>query len=187
MFLCICFCFGFRFFFLTEYEHMFSNVKPSTSFEDQETAALAVINRIIPEHANHFRVQIVDNLPLNTFQLFKNETYDFVQITATSGVVACKGFNHYLKLYCKSHVSWDGNQINIPDVLPSVNVTETSPSRFIYYQNVCTWSYSFVWWQWKHWQKHIDWMALQGISLTLSPAQELIWHRVYTELGTFAL
>ena len=27
--------------------------------------------------------------------------------------------------------------------------------------------YSFVWWTWKDWQKHIDWMALNGINLPL--------------------
>lgn len=156
---------------------------PSTSFETQANAAFGVINRTIPEHANLFRVTIVADLPPNTFQLVKNEAENLIDIKATSGVMACKGFNHYLKTYCNSHVSWDGNRIEIPDELPAVNITQTSPSRYIYYQNVCTWSYSFAWWQWKHWQKHIDWMALQGISLTLSPAQELVWNHVYTELG----
>lgn len=50
-------------------------------------------------------------------------------------------------------------------------------------QNVCTWSYSFAWWQWKDWIKHIDWMAMQGISLALAPTQEKIWTNVYNELG----
>ncbi len=27
--------------------------------------------------------------------------------------------------------------------------------------------YSFVWWDWKDWEKHIDWMALNGINLPL--------------------
>lgn len=71
----------------------------------------------------------------------------------------------------------------MPESLPDVNVTETSVSRFIYYQNVCTWSYSFAWWQWPDWQRHIDWIAMQGITLTLAPVQELVWSRVYTELG----
>lgn len=144
---------------------------------------MAVINRTVPSHVHLFEVTIRIDLPLHTFRLHKLPGDDIVQIEATSGVIACKGFYHYLKFYCNGHVSWDGSRINMPDQLPDVNVTETSPSRFIYYQNVCTWSYSFAFWKWNDWQRHIDWMAMQGITLTLAPVQELIWYRVYTELG----
>jgi alpha-N-acetylglucosaminidase len=51
--------------------------------------------------------------------------------------------------------------------------------RFRYYQNVCTVSYSFVWWDWARWEREIDWMALHAINLPLSfNAQEAIWQRV---------
>lgn len=126
---------------------------------------------------------INDDLPRNAFQLLKTLTDDIVHIKASSGVSACKAFSHYLKYYCNSHISWNGNRIKLPDQLPEVDITEVSPSRFIYYQNVCTWSYSFVWWQWKDWQRHIDWIALNGITLTLAPVQELVWDKVYTDLG----
>ena len=56
--------------------------------------------------------------------------------------------------------------------------------RFRYYQNVCTSSYSFVWWNWARWQQHIDWMALNGINLPLAfTGQEAIWQKVYLKLG----
>lgn len=52
--------------------------------------------------------------------------------------------------------------------------------RFRYYQNVCTSSYTFAWWDWSKWEKHIYWMALNGINLPLAfTAQEAIWKRVY--------
>lgn len=135
---------------------MFAQTIPITPTDVQANAAWAVINRTIPSYAHLFSVAIDTDLPLHSFYLYKLDRYD-VQIKATSGVIAVKGFYHYLKFYCNSHVSWDGNRIKIPDPLPDVNVIETSPSRFIYYQNVCTWSYSFVWWQWSDWQRHIDW------------------------------
>lgn len=56
-------------------------------------------------------------------------------------------------------------------------------SRIIYYQNVCTHSYSFSWWKWNEWQRHIDWIALSGITLTLAPFQEDVWSEVYDEYG----
>lgn len=56
--------------------------------------------------------------------------------------------------------------------------------RFRYYQNVCTTSYSFAWWSWKDWEKHIDWMALNGFNLVLAfNGQEAIWKRVFKKFG----
>ena len=51
-------------------------------------------------------------------------------------------------------------------------------------QNVCVYSYTFAFWQWPDWEKHIDWMALNGINLPLAfTAQEEIWRRVYTKVA----
>lgn len=51
--------------------------------------------------------------------------------------------------------------------------------RFRYYQNVCTTSYSFVWWDWQRWEREIDWMAMNGINLVLTfNGMEAIWQRV---------
>lgn len=107
-----------------------------------------------------------------------------MSIIASSGVSACKAFYHYLKYYCNCHVSWEGTQLDtLPAELPDVDYSDTGSSHFIYYQNVCTWSYSFVWWTWTEWQRHIDWMALNGISLSLAPVQEHVWTEVYREFG----
>ena len=37
-----------------------------------------------------------------------------------------------------------------------------------YYQNVCTASYSMVWWDKARWEREIDWMALNGINAPLT-------------------
>ncbi|XP_072502624.1 alpha-N-acetylglucosaminidase-like isoform X2 [Notamacropus eugenii] len=59
-----------------------------------------------------------------------------------------------------------------------------SRCRYRFYQNVCTQSYSFVWWGWERWEREIDWMALNGINLALAPVgQEAVWRRVYLTLG----
>jgi len=55
-------------------------------------------------------------------------------------------------------------------------------SRFRYYQNVCTFSYSSVWWDWPRWEREIDWMALNGINLPLAfTGQEAVWQEVRVE------
>lgn len=56
--------------------------------------------------------------------------------------------------------------------------------RLNYYSNVCTFSYSFVWWDWSTWERHLDWLALSGINLPLAHVgQEAIWRRVFENLG----
>ncbi|XP_047493816.1 alpha-N-acetylglucosaminidase-like [Penaeus chinensis] len=107
-----------------------------------------------------------------------------VDITGTSGVAAASGLLHYLKYSCNAHVSWEADQLDLPDALPAAQIKLTSVDRFRYYQNVCTASYSMAWWNWTRWEREIDWMALNGINLPLAfTGQEAIWHRVYTALG----
>jgi alpha-N-acetylglucosaminidase len=44
-------------------------------------------------------------------------------------------------------------------------------------------SYTFAFWQWSDWERHIDWMALNGINIPLAfTAQEEIWRRVYRKV-----
>ncbi|XP_048495314.1 alpha-N-acetylglucosaminidase isoform X3 [Beta vulgaris subsp. vulgaris] len=58
------------------------------------------------------------------------------------------------------------------------------PVPWNYYQNVVTSSYSYVWWDWKRWEKEIDWMALQGINLPLAfTGQEAIWQKVFADFN----
>lgn len=166
----------------------FSGVKDHPiSAELQTIAAMEVINRTVPHRVNSFKV-IVD-FPLKSspttqkFRITKGKTTDVVLIEATSGVSACKGFYHYLKYHCNAHISWDGSNIQLPEYLPDINVTMESRSQFIFYQNVCAYSYSYAFWKWSDWQRHIDWMSMQGITLTIAPVQEMLWERVYIDLG----
>ncbi len=39
-----------------------------------------------------------------------------------------------------------------------------------------------VWWDFKRWEREIDWMALRGINFPLAfNGQELIWRKVWKE------
>lgn len=50
--------------------------------------------------------------------------------------------------------------------------------------NVCTHSYSLVWYQWSDWERFIDWMALSGINLFLAmTGQEEIQYKVFSQFG----
>ena len=91
-----------------------------------------------------------------------------VSVTGSGGVAAAWGILHYLKHYCHCHISWDADQLTMPSTLPIANFTIASKDKVRYYQNVCTVSYSSVWWTWQRWRREIDWMALNGINLPLA-------------------
>jgi hypothetical protein len=53
-----------------------------------------------------------------------------------------------------------------------------------YLMNVCTHSYSLVWYDWTTWQSLIDNMALRGINMVLAlTGQEEIQYKVFSKLG----
>ena len=57
-------------------------------------------------------------------------------------------------------------------------------TRYTYYENVVTLSYSQWNWDWVRWAREIDWMALEGINLCLAfTGQEEVYRKVYTSLG----
>jgi alpha-N-acetylglucosaminidase len=50
--------------------------------------------------------------------------------------------------------------------------------------NVCTHSYSLVWYDWPAWERFIDWMALSGINLFLAmTGQEEVQYKVFQKFG----
>ncbi|XP_973259.1 alpha-N-acetylglucosaminidase isoform X2 [Tribolium castaneum] len=163
----------------------FDHIRPKASLKTQTDAVKDLIKRLIPGQAQFFDIKIQPDLNHEDKDAFKIEKIgDLIQITGTTGVAAATGFNHYLKYFCNCHVSWETTQLKVPEVLPEVNLTITLNDRFRYYQNVCTTSYSFVWWDWTQWEKHIDWMVLNGFNLVLAfNGQEAIWDRVYKKFN----
>lgn len=151
-----------------------------------ETVVRGLLQRLIPEHADQFDLNIDHDIGpqwRDTFLL--QEASGHVSITGTSPIALAMGVQHYLKYIAKLHVSWSGDQLNIEKLpLPSSPVKITANDGFRYYENVCTVSYSMVWWDWSRWQREIDWMALNGINLPLAfTAQEAIYYRVYKSVG----
>ena len=97
------------------------------------------------------------------------------------------GLNRYLNRYCKVTVSWYADvAVELPKTLPDVPATERVtarvPQRF--FLNYCTWGYTMPFWQWRDWERFIDWMALNGVNLPLAiTGQEAVWYNVWTRLG----
>ncbi|XP_002074254.3 alpha-N-acetylglucosaminidase [Drosophila willistoni] len=161
--------------------HVFPDVSPDV----QEQAARDVIKRVIGKKASEsFEVEVNRLLDVRSFQISMLDSGKIL-IAGWDGTSVCKGFHQYLKYQLNKDVDWFKMTIELPvnQHLPNVSMSSTSASPIIYYQNVCTWGYSFAWWNFQQWRRNIDWMALMGISLTIAPIQEFIWQDIYTQLG----
>lgn len=74
----------------------------------------------------------------------------------------------------------------MPDVLPEipqpVYIRSKCDNRF--FLNYCTFGYTMPYWKWQDWERLIDWMALNGVTMPLAiTGQESIWYKVWTDMG----
>jgi alpha-N-acetylglucosaminidase len=125
---------------------------------------------------------------------FMNDSLDVFEITAAGGKVVIRGnstsamlrgFYTYLKDACNSMVTWSGEHIAVPDKFPDYSSARiVSPYKLRLYYNVCTFGYTTAFWDWKRWEREIDWMALHGINMPLAMiGQEAVWQRVWKSFG----
>eukprot|EP01047_Picozoa_sp_COSAG01_P003259 COSAG01_NODE_95_length_26957_cov_48.328617_6_plen_171_part_00 len=112
-----------------------------------------------------------------------------VSITAAGTNELAAGLGFYLREHCNNVIGWPrggGSHIFKPaggwPALPAVTRKRAVP--WSYAMNVCTHSYSLVWYGWPEWEAFIDWMALSGINNYLAETgqEEVAW-KVLTKLG----
>jgi len=118
-----------------------------------------------------------------------------VVVRGTSAVDIARGAAHYLREFCNMSFSWGrsgGNQVERPASWPTVPqpVTQWRLRDISYGFNVCTFSYTQVWYMFNDsgfgddWESLLDWMALSGINLALAyTGQEEVYRKVYQSLG----
>ncbi len=91
-------------------------------------------------------------------------------IKATSPSAAAVGLNHYLNHYCHISISRCGN--NLPTHFRLVpiqgTVRRTTPFKYRYALNYCTYNYSYAFYRWSDFEWELDWMALNGVNLMLA-------------------
>lgn len=150
----------------------------------QKKAAYGVIKRILPGYVNQFIVEIA---PKDGKDFFDIESRDNkIILRGPTGVDVISGLNWYLKYYCNCQITWCGTNLKLPETLPKIpeKIYKVSPYKFRYYFNYCTFGYTMAFWDWKRWEKEIDWMALNGINMPLAITGEAaVWQAVYRNMG----
>jgi alpha-N-acetylglucosaminidase len=151
---------------------------------NQETAK-AFVGRVVPQLKDKV---IIKEIPAayskDVFELYSQGNK--LVLAGNKNLSIASALSCYLKEYCHDDFGWNGTNLHIPATLPVVKtkVRRITPYTYRYYMNYCTFNYSASWWDWKRWEKEIDWMALNGINMPLAiTGEEAIWRDVYHSMG----
>ena len=142
-----------------------------------------LLERIDPGASKKFIIQVKKGQS-DFFEL--DQKGDKVVIRGNNYVNIATGLNWYLKYYAGIHLSWNGMTAELPESLPKVSTPVRNETNLAlrYDFNYCTYSYTMAFWDWKRWEKEIDWMALHGINLPLAVVgQECVWKNMLEKLG----
>lgn len=99
-----------------------------------------------------------------------------IVVMASSVSELSYGIGYYLRYYCNVTLGWDRVGGSVRNVtLPSGNwpvlnqpIQKHRRVPWSYLMNVCTHSYSLVWYDWKDWEAFLDWASLMGINNLLA-------------------
>ena len=165
---------------------------PTPQLKGTVAAAYDVVERLIPHSKSHFALSIVSGcagIPANTpCYIISNGVEGTVGIAATSASELTFAIGEYLRQDCNMTIGWPrgGNSnLFLPKTWPAATAeTRKRIQPWSYMMNVCTHSYSLVWYGWAEWTQFIDWMAVSGINLVLAmTGQEEIQYKVFQSFG----
>jgi len=141
----------------------------SAGLEAERRAAEGLVRRVAGPAAWRFRLELVDRAPTGPELMGLGADGGSVVLRGTSGVSLAAAFNWYLNDYLNTTYDWSTYEAVLPPELPLP--TAATKARVVnqsYYLNVCTYGYSLAFVDWPYWEKHIDWMAMQGVNLPLA-------------------
>lgn len=113
-------------------------ITSKTDEKVQEKAVIGLIERLLQKRVAEFSIHVNQSLlqadnkdkfivRSNLWDEFITEFFQIesieqnkIKITGSSGVAAANGFHYFLKYCVKSHVSWSGDQLNVPNPLPVI-------------------------------------------------------------------
>lgn len=158
----------------------------SFAAEKNPEAVVALVNRVCgPSASSHFTFVLDEqwNNGNEAFQLSADGNK--VKVTANTLSAMTSGLNWYLNHDARVNITWN-NLRQTPESYPtpSDNSIHTANTKYRYYLNYCTFSYSMAFWTWDRWEKEIDWMALHGINTPLQMVGlDVTWQKTMQEMG----
>lgn len=109
-----------------------------------------------------------------------------LEVSASSVPAAGQAINWYLKYYCRQLPAHNSDNVNALPQLPRITQKErhVSRARYRFANGYCTFNYSMSFYTWEEWEKELDWMALNGVNLSLAiVGTEEVWYNVLKQLS----
>lgn len=157
----------------------------SCSEQPELKSVRGLIERIAPGYGSQFKLELIPAEDgLDTYEIDSKGRR--VVLRGNNPVALATAFNQYLKYTCDAHVSWFGDQLDLPKRLPAPRtpVHNTINGKYRVCFNYCTLSYTAAWWDWKRWQREIDYMAMNSINMPLmSVGLEAVWYNTLEKHG----
>ncbi|KAL3940807.1 MAG: hypothetical protein SGBAC_004723 [Bacillariaceae sp.] len=157
-------------------------------------AVYKLINRVLKQDDHPFQLEIAPSSSAtkesNYFELQDGENANEILIKGSTVSELGAGVGWYLRHYCNMTLGWPlggGSRIVIPDQWPSIGATPVRKKRAVpwsYFMNVCTHSYSLVWYSKQDWEQYIDWLSLTGVNnIVALTGQEQVFYETFLDLG----
>jgi len=179
----------------------------SSGLHDPIGSVQGLITRLLgSEYLSSFQLNIIPSDPLTNNDVFEISSGNngTVIINGNAGYSIAAGLNWYLKYTLNISISWGrrnpldnrltGNNLlslPLPNQFPApkTNTSNTtirivSPVKIRYAYNVCTYGYTFTFWNFTQFEEEIDRIALWGVNTPLAfHGQESLWYQFYQQNG----
>lgn len=109
------------------------HIQPTASDKAQTRAVYGLLKRLVGDRSSEFIVSVnrsLSNGSLDVCEL-RSTKNDKIVAAGSTGVAVASGVYNYLKYFCNCHVSWSGNQLDVPSPLPRLTgvLRISSPHR----------------------------------------------------------
>lgn len=147
----------------------------ATPATQAEQAARELVQRVTPEAAAGVVFRTAPSL--EGFRIARQGEGILIEAADAARMIA--GYGHYLKFIARRHFSWNGDRLDLRLPLPTPEeplTVERNPWDIRFAYNYCTLSYSAAFWDWKRWQRELDFLALNGFThLLVTAGLEQVW------------
>lgn len=162
-------------------DNLFIVPRPQNSIH----AASELVKRILPDHFSQITIEeIPDASGKDVFEI--EGINKQLVIRGNNPVAIAAALNWYLKYNCQVMLSWNGDNMALPTTLPlpAIKTRKQIQPDYRVFFNYCTFSYSMVWWDWKRWEREIDFLAMNGINMPLTVVGlEAVWYNSLLRVG----
>lgn len=102
--------------------HTLAHLKPQANDKTQRRAVVELLKRLMGSRSREFIVLVNRSLSNDSLDVceLRSAKNNKIVATGSTGVAVASGIYNYLKYFCNCHVSWSGNQLNIPHPLPQL-------------------------------------------------------------------